>query len=99
LEKTVQLMQEEHTRVRLEQEKVNKAHQEIELEMNRAIIQLQQDILDQNDVNHSQQAAISHLEVVVADLVARVAKAEDRENVPDLANQRSNRSTEGHPVI
>ena len=67
--------------------------------MHNAIIQLQQDILDQNDVNHSQQTAISHLEVVVADLVARVAKAEDRENVPDLANQRSNRSTTGHPVI
>jgi hypothetical protein len=67
--------------------------------MNRAIIQLQQDILDQNDVNHSQQSAISHLEVVVADLVARVAKAEDRENEPDLSSKRSNRSTTGHPVI
>jgi cell division septum initiation protein DivIVA len=67
--------------------------------MHNAIVQLQQDILDQNDVNHSQQSAISHLEVVVADLVARVAKAEDKENVPDMSNQRSNRSTAGHPVI
>lgn len=88
-----------HTRVRLDQEDKNKAHHEMQKEMNKAIDQLQQDILDQNDVNNSQQAAISHLEDVVGDLVARVSKAEDKKNEPDLPSKRSTRSTQSQPEL
>ena len=36
---------------------------------------------------------------MVADLVARVAKAEDRENDTDLPSKRATRSTQENPVI
>ena len=47
-------MQDTQTLVRLDQEDKNQAHRALQQEHDRAITQLQQDILDQNDVNNSQ---------------------------------------------
>jgi hypothetical protein len=47
-------MQDVHTLVRMDQEDKNKASTEILKELNKAVTQLQEDIVEQNDVNASQ---------------------------------------------
>jgi hypothetical protein len=49
--------------------------------MNEDLTKLQNDIVDQNDINHTQQNRIDHLEKVVEDLIDRIAKMEDRANM------------------
>ena len=46
-------MQDVHTLVRLDQEDKNKASKELVKEVNAAVTQLQDDIVEQNDVNGS----------------------------------------------
>jgi peptidoglycan hydrolase CwlO-like protein len=53
LEKKVLEMQDVHTLVRLDQEDKNKASKELMKEVNAAVTQLQDDIVEQNDVNGS----------------------------------------------
>jgi predicted nucleic acid-binding Zn-ribbon protein len=66
--------------VRLEQEDKNVAVKDIYTQMNEDITKLQDDIVDQNDINNTQQNRIDHLEKVVEDLVDRITKMEDRAN-------------------
>jgi hypothetical protein len=47
-------MQDHHTLVRMDQDDKNKASTEIIKELNKAVNQLQEDIVEQNDVNSSQ---------------------------------------------
>jgi archaellum component FlaC len=44
------------------------------------ITKLQDDIVEQNDINNTQQNRIDHLEKVVEDLVDRITKMEDKTN-------------------
>ena len=48
--------------------------------MNEDITKLQDDIVDQNDLNNTQQNKIDHLEKMVEDLVDRITKMEDKTN-------------------
>ena len=48
--------------------------------MNGDITKLQEDIMEQNDINNTQQNRIDHLEKVVEDLVDRITKMEDKTN-------------------
>ncbi len=48
--------------------------------MNEDITKLQNDIVDQNDINNTQQNRIDHLEKMVEDLVDRITKMEDKTN-------------------
>ena len=48
--------------------------------MNEDITKLQNDIVDQNEINNTQQNRIDHLEKVVEDLVDRITKMEDKTN-------------------
>ncbi len=65
---------------RQEQEAKNVAVKEVCNQMNEDITKLQNDIVDQNDINHTQQNRIDHLEKVVEDLIDRIAKMEDKAN-------------------
>ena len=66
--------------VRLEQEDKNVAVKDIYTQMNEDITKLQDDIVDQNDINNTQQNRIDHLEKMVEDLVDRITKMEDKTN-------------------
>jgi ubiquinone biosynthesis protein UbiJ len=48
--------------------------------MNEDITKLQNDIVDQNEINNTQQNRIDHLEKMVEDLVDRIMKMEDTKN-------------------
>jgi hypothetical protein len=48
--------------------------------MNEDITKLQNDIVDQNEINNTQQNRIDHLEKMVEDLVDRITKMEDTKN-------------------
>ena len=60
--------------------------------MNEDITKLQDDIVDQNDINNTQQNRIDHLEKMVEDLVDRITKMEDKTNTQDTSNSKSLRS-------
>jgi phage terminase small subunit len=61
-------------------------------QLNDDITKLQHDIVDQNDINHTQQNRIDHLEKVVEDLVDRLTKMEDAANTQDTTTSKSLRS-------
>ena len=64
--------------VRLEQEEKNVAVQKLWKEMDGEITQLQSDILDQNDLNETQERKIDHLEKLVEALTDRLKVMEDK---------------------
>ena len=66
--------------VRLEQEEKNGAVKNLYNQLNEDITKLQNDIVDQNEINNTQQNKIDHLEKVVEDLVDRITKMEDKMN-------------------
>jgi archaellum component FlaC len=66
--------------VRLEQEEKNVAMKDLWKTMDGDITKLQDDIVEQNDINNTQQNRIDHLEKVVEDLVDRITKMEDKTN-------------------
>ena len=66
--------------VRLEQEEKNVAVQKLWKEMDGEITQLQSDVLDQNDLNETQERKIDHLEKLVEALTDRLKVLEDKAN-------------------
>ena len=56
------------------------------------ITKLQDDIVEQNDINNTQQNRIDHLEKVVEDLVDRITKMEDKTNTPENSSQKQTRT-------
>jgi uncharacterized membrane protein YccC len=90
-------MQDTQTLVKLDQEDKNKAHRGIQLEHDKAITQLQQDILDQNDVNNSQANQITHLEDLVTELADRLLKLENNTKESEQPSTRNTRATGSHP--
>ena len=66
--------------VRLEQEEKNVAVQKLWKEMDGEITQLQSDVLDQNDLNETQERKIDHLEKLVEALTDRLKVMEDKAN-------------------
>jgi hypothetical protein len=48
--------------------------------MEGAITNLQSDIMEQDRVNKTYEAKTAHYEKIIADLIERVAKLEDKEN-------------------
>ena len=64
--------------VRLEQEEKNVAVQKLWKEMDGEITQLQSDVLDQNDLNETQERKIDHLEKLVEALTDRLKVMEDK---------------------
>jgi archaellum component FlaC len=77
---------------RQEQETKNVAVKDVCNQLNEDITKLQHDIVDQNDINHTQQNRIDHLEKVVEDLVDRITKMEDAANTQDTTTSKSLRS-------
>jgi hypothetical protein len=65
---------------RMDQEDKNEATKDIIKELNAAVTKLQEDIVEQNDVNSSQQNQITHLEDLVTELVDRIIVLERKEN-------------------
>ena len=66
--------------VRLAQEDKNVAMKDLWKAMDGDITKLQEDIIEQNDVNHTQQNKIEHLEKLVEDLIDRIKVLEDKAN-------------------
>ena len=64
--------------VRLEQEEKNAAVHKLWKEMDGEITQLQSDILDQNELNETQERKIDHLEKLVEALTDRLKVMEDK---------------------
>jgi predicted nucleic acid-binding Zn-ribbon protein len=60
-----------------EQEDKNVVIKDMWKQLDSDITRLQNDIVEQNDVNNTQQNRIDHLEKVVEDLVDRIMKIED----------------------
>jgi archaellum component FlaC len=56
------------------------------------ITKLQDDIVEQNDINNTQQNRIDHLEKVVEDLVDRITKMEDKTNTPENSSQKQTKT-------
>ena len=77
---------------RQEQETKNVAVKDVCNQLNEDITKLQHDIVDQNDINHTQKNRIDHLEKVVEDLVDRITKMEDAANTQDTTTSKSLRS-------
>jgi hypothetical protein len=74
------MMGETAVLVRLEQEEKNVAVHKLWKEMDGEITQLQSDILDQNDLNETQERKIDHLEKLVEALTDRLKVLEDKAN-------------------
>ena len=74
------MMGETAVLVRLEQEDKNVAVHKLWKEMDGEITQLQSDILDQNDLNETQERKIDHLEKLVEALTDRLKVMEDKAN-------------------
>jgi hypothetical protein len=74
------MMGETAVLVRLEQEEKNVAVHKLWKEMDGEITQLQSDILDQNDLNETQERKIDHLEKLVEALTDRLKVMEDKAN-------------------
>lgn len=77
---------------RQEQEAKNVAVKEVCNQMNEDITKLQNDIVYQNDINHTQQNRIDHLEKVVEDLIDRIAKMEDKANTQEKSSNKVNKT-------
>ena len=74
--------------VRLQQEDKNVAIKDLWKQLNDDITKLQDDIVEQNDLNNTQQNRIDHLEKMVEDLVDRITKMEDKANTQEPSNQK-----------
>jgi hypothetical protein len=73
---------------RQEQEDKNVVIKDLWKQMDSDITKLQNDIVEQNDVNHTQENRIDHLEKVVEDLVDRITRMEDKKNTPESSSQK-----------
>jgi hypothetical protein len=72
------MMGETAVLVRMEQEGKNVAVEKLWKEMDGEITQLQSDVLDQNDLNTTQEKKIDHLEKLVEALTDRIKAMEDK---------------------
>ncbi len=77
---------------RQEQEDKNAVVKDMWKQLDSDITKLQDDIVEQNDVNNTQQNRIDHLEKVVEDLVDRITKMEDKTNTSETSNQKQTRT-------
>ena len=74
------MMGETAVLVRLEQEDKNVAVHKLWKQLDDDVTQLQSDILDQNDLNETQENKIDHLEKLVEALTDRLKVMEDKAN-------------------
>jgi predicted nucleic acid-binding Zn-ribbon protein len=77
---------------RQEQEDKNAVVKDMWKQLDSDITKLQDDIVEQNDVNNTQQNRIDHLEKVVEDLVDRITKMEDKTNTSETSSQKQTRT-------
>ena len=71
---------------RQEQEDKNVVIKDMWKQLDSDITKLQDDIVEQNDVNNTQQNRIDHLEKVVEDLMDRIIAMEDKANKQETSS-------------